>query len=361
MQGGSRPVATEVRPAALPDLAGWATAVLVPWLLGRGMLLLVASSAARFRGKTFLAGYAVWDGAWYAQIARDGYGFTSVRGETPWPFFPLFPAVLSLGERLGIPAAATGLVVNHLVLLLAMTGVWAITSAHGTRREAALASWSLGLFPGTVGLTLVYPDAIFLACGVWAFVAIEHGRDATAALLAAIAALVRPNGLVLAASVAAAVLLAGGTWRRAAGVAAPAATCVAGWLAFLWLRAGDPLAFVHAKAAWHEVTLASLLAGADRLPKLDLAPLVLAALVIGLAWRRLPPGWLVLAALTLLPSLALGILGMPRYTAACFVVFVACGFALARLPRGAAAAVLVAFAFGLMALGVRVLRAEHMP
>jgi len=166
---------------------------------------------------------------------------------------------------------------------------------------------------------------------------------------------------VLAASLGAAVLLAGGSWRRAAGVVVPAAACVAAWLAFLWLRAGDPLAFVHAKAAWHEVTLVSLLSGADSLPKLDAAPLVLAVLVIGLAWRRLPAGWLVLAALTLLPSLGLGILGMPRYTAACFVVFVAGGMALARLPRGAVAAILAAFAFGLLSLGVRVLRSEHMP
>ena len=60
-------------------------------------------------------------------------------------------------------------------------------------------------------------------------------------------------------------------------------------------------------------------------------------------------------------STSLGILGMPRYTAACFVVFVAGGMALARLPRGAAVAILAAFAFGLLSLGVRVLRSEHMP
>ena len=141
--------------------------------------------------------------------------------------------------------------------------------------------------------------------------------------------------------------------------AAPPA--VAAWLAFLRLRAGDPLAFVHAKAAWHEVTLASLLAGTDRLPKLDLAPFALAVVVLALAWRRLPAGWLVLAALSLLPSLGLGILGMPRYASSCFPVFVAGGMALARLPRAAVAALLAAFAFALVSFGMRVLLAEHMP
>lgn len=353
------------RADALPEVAAWSVAVLVPWLVSRSLLLLVALDAARHRGKTLLGALMAWDGAWYAQIARDGYGFVSSRGETPWPFFPFFPGMLHAGGRLGLPAAATGVVVNHALLLLALTGVWAITAAHGTRREAALASWSLALFPGSVALTLLYPDAIFLACCVWAFLALEHERDTAAAGLAAIAALVRPNGAVLAASLGAAVLLAGApagpSLRRAARVMLPAAGCVTAWLAFLWARTGDPLVFANAKAAWHEVTLASLLAGRDVPPKLDLAPLALAVALLALAWRRMPPGWLVLAALALLPSLGLGILGMPRYTAACFPVFVACGIVLARLPRGAAMAVLGTFAFGLATFGLRVLRAEHMP
>jgi hypothetical protein len=144
-------------------------------------------------------------------------------------------------------------------------------------------------------------------------------------------------------------------------VALPAALAVAAWLAWLWLRTGDPLIFVHAKGAWHEVTLASLLAGRDRLPKLDLAALAFALPVLAVAWRRIPAGWLILAAATLLPPLALGVLGMPRYTAACFPLFFACGVVLARLPRPARAVVLAGFAAGLLFLGRRILLVEHMP
>lgn len=362
MQGGSRPVAGVVhRPLVLPDWLAWSGAVLLPWALSRGALLLLAASAARQRGKTFLAGYAVWDGGWYTRIARDGYAFVTDRGETPYPFFPLFPGVLHAGERLGAPAAATGLVVNHLVLLLALTGVWAIAAAHGSRREAALAAWSLALYPGSASLALLYPCAILLACSVWAFLALERDRDALAALLAAVAALARPNGLVLAASLAATVLLAGGAWRRALRLALPAVAVVAAWVAWLWVRTGDALVFLHAKAAWHEVSLASLLEGKDRLPKIDLAPAGVALVVLLLAGRRLPLGWLVLVALALLPSLGLGILGMPRYVAACFPVFVACGIVLARLPLAVRVAVLASSALGLVALGRRVLLGVHMP
>ena len=135
-------------------------------------------------------------------------------------------------------------------------------------------------------------------------------------------------------------LRASRSWQRPLRVVLPAAIGVALWMAWLWSQTGDALAFVHAKAAWREVTLASLLAGADTVPKADLAPLALAAVVLALAWRRLPVEWLLFAALALLPSLGLGILGMPRYAAACFPVSVAAGIVLARLPRSGRVAAL---------------------
>ena len=168
------------------------------------------------------------------------------------------------------------------------------------------------------------------------------------AALAAAAALVRPNGLVLAAALGAAALRSGRSWHRPLRVVLPAALCVAAWLAWLWWHTGDPLVFAHAKSAWHEVTLGSLIDGTDRLPKIDLAPLAFAVVVLGA--RVAPPAarnGSCIAALALLPSLGLGLLGMPRYTAACFPLFVAAGIVLARLPRPAQVAALAGSAAGL--------------
>jgi hypothetical protein len=207
---------------------------------------------------------------------------------------------------------------------------------------------------------MVYPEAIFLACAVFGFRAVERRSDGRAAVLAAIAALARPNGFILAIALAVAVG-ADRSWRRSVRVALPAALAVGLWVGWLWLTTGDPLRFVHAKAAWHEVTLASLLAGADALPMRDLSAFVFAAVVLALTWRRLPVAWLVFAGLALLPSLALGILGMPRYTSICFPVFAATGTLLARCPVAVRIAVLGASGAALFLFADRIFRLELMP
>ena len=61
-------MATEVRALALPDVAAWATAVLAPWLLGRGMLLLVANRHLAYE-ETLAARFA----AVRSVVERDGF------------------------------------------------------------------------------------------------------------------------------------------------------------------------------------------------------------------------------------------------------------------------------------------------
>lgn len=338
----------------------WLVAVVLPFVLGRAAIVLLALHARNVRGLGGIASFAVWDGAWYAEIARVGYGFALGNGETAYPFFPLLPAVMRAGTFLGLSPVATALLLNHLVFLLALAGLFLLVRAHGSDQEATLACWSLALYPGSAPLTLVYPCTILLACGVWGFLLLERGRDGAVAALAATAALVRPNGLVLPIALGVAALGKGGL-TRAVRVVLPAAAGVALWLAWLWWRTGDPLMFATAKAAWHEVTIGALLAGRERLPKIDLAALAFAFGVLALAWRRLSADWLLYAALALLPSLFLGLLGMPRYTAACFPLFVAAGIVLARLPRPLRVAALACSAAGLVFLAQRILLTRHMP
>jgi hypothetical protein len=340
----------------------WA-AVLVPWALSRGALFLIAERAVHLRDR-HPAGphaFAVWDGPWYADIAAGGYGWAHSNGETPYPFFPLLPALLRLGSELGLSAIDFGALLNHVVFLVALLGLYEITRERFGASSAALAAWSLALFPGSAPFTMVYPESIFLACAVWGFHAVERGRDGRAALLAALAALVRPNGLVVALGLALAAALESRSWRRPARLALPAAACVALWMAWLWATAGDPLAFVHAKSAWHEVTLLSILEGRDPVPLRDLAPLGFAVVVLAATWRRLPAAWLGFAALCLLPSLALGILGMPRYTSVCFPVFAAFGTLLARWPLPLRVAALGTSAVLLLLFAERVFLLESMP
>src|SRR5437868_3312918 len=99
------------------------------------------------------------------------------------------PAYPSPRKRLLVAARAYG---------VAVAGVSRLASRRGGPRVAALSVWSLALFPASFVFSMTYPSAIFLAASVWAFVLVEEHHDLAAGLVAVGAALVRPNGLVLA-------------------------------------------------------------------------------------------------------------------------------------------------------------------
>jgi len=337
-------------------------AVLLPWLASRLAIFVVAQHAAEVRDRPGgFEAFAVWDGLWYADISRLGYGFAHSTGETPYPFFPLLPVLLHLGSAFGLSPIAFGVLLNHAVFLVALLGVYEITRARFGAASAAFASWSLALYPGSTPLTMVYPSAIFLACAVWAFRSLVQDRDGRAALLAAIAALARPNGIIVAIALAFAAWIATRSWRRALLVALPAGICMALWMGWLWMQTGDPLVFVHAKSAWRETTLATILGGRDPIPRLDGAPFVFVAVVLALAGWRLPAAWLLFTALCVLPSLGLGILGMPRYTSVCFPLFSATGTILARRGPLLRVAVLAFFALLLLLFANRIYLLRNMP
>jgi hypothetical protein len=209
------------------------------------------------RGRSLGASFSIWDGAWYSRIAEAGYGFANSEGQTPYPFFPLLPWLLRAGEGLGLSPTATGVALTHLAFLLALWGVYDIARTHGTDGEAVLASWCLAFYPGTATLTLIYPDAIYLAVASglsapWRAVA-WPSRQA----LAAAASTVRPNGIAPAAALT---RPSPGRIRRRAARRFPGNRVCSGLMLRLWSETGDPPIFLH-QAAWHEVTLASLLAG----------------------------------------------------------------------------------------------------
>ena len=93
-------------------------------------------------------------------------------------------------------------------------------------------------------------------------------------------------------------------------------------------------AFFHAKHAWSELTLVGLLdPQSDRGDRPSCcSPAAVVALLIA-ARDRIPRSWSVLTVLYLVPSLALGIIGLGRYAGECFPPFAAGGELLARSRR----------------------------
>jgi dolichyl-phosphate-mannose-protein mannosyltransferase len=340
--------------------------VVVPWMVSRllSATLIVATTPAG-RAGVGTGAFSRWDGVWYLLIARSGYGHPPLGvGQNRWPFFPVLPGVIGVMRTLGIPGRSGVITVNHLAFLLALAGVWRIARRHTSDDASRLAVWALALFPAAFIFSMVYPSAIFLATSVWAFVLVEEHHDALAGMLAATAALTRPNGVVVAIALTIGVAAAASRpWWRVARVGGPAFLALGVWCVLCWHWTGNPIVFLTAKRGWHELSLADLVRHPIRDPNayLHLALGVAAGIVVLLRRRRLPASWTLFSGLYLIPSLGLGVVGLGRYTNECFPPFVAAGELLEH-TRATTRRRLFLIAVGLQAAGAWwILHLAHVP
>lgn len=289
----------------------------------------------------------LWDGRWYLQISASGFMAAGPAGQTGLPFFPLLPGYLDVAGWVASPRWFAGLV---LVNVAFAAGLWGLHTLMRRDRSDAVASasvWCLALFGYGVAFALVYPDAIVLAASVWAFVLISRerpstGADVGAAVLCALAAATRPNGILVAVAVGFAIVWRQRQWLRAALVCLPSVVVVGAWMLQLWVWTRDPLAFMSAKVGWHESTVIEVLDHSDWNTRFHLGAALVAVAVIVWQRRKLEAAWLVLAGTYLLPSLGLGIVGLGRYSNSVFPVFAAAGEAVAPRPPAVRAAVYTA-------------------
>jgi len=280
---------------------------------------------------TSLTGFTSWDGRWYQAIALHGYVVPphTAHHQTPWPFFPLLPAVLRAGAATGIPIGWVGVACNHAIFLLALVGIQRLASRYTSSEATRLAVWLAAFVPLSFVFSMLYPSALFLAASVWAFVLVDEHRDLAAGIAVAIAALSRPNGLVV---LIVLVFVVGFRFRRVATLVIPTATAIGAWMLFNAIDTGDPIRFFDAKRAWHEVTLVGFVSRPTLNATLHLAVAGVALAVLAVVRTRIPTSWLAYTVLCLVPSLAFGIVGMARYATDAFPPTIAGGIVLERQP-----------------------------
>jgi len=329
------PLRRHVEPRPEVSASGFPVrAVLVPFVVSRAIsaaLVLLAAAAFAHRPLS-LQEFAQFDGRWYTHIAEHGYSIPYAHGvQTAWPFFPFLPSLMRVFHHMGVSPQLAGVLLNHVAFLIALSGVYRIATAYGSRRAARLSVWSLALFPTSFVFSMAYAEAIVLAGSVWAFVFVAERRDIVAGALAATVTLARPNGILVAVALVVAVRFA---WRRVPFVLGPSVVALGTWLGYVWERTGDPRTVLWAKDAWREISVFTFLShDGNQLVVLPHLLIGLAAiLALAIEWRRTPIAWMVFTALWILPSLVLGMVGMGRYAATTFPPFVAAGRILERFP-----------------------------
>jgi hypothetical protein len=210
-----------------------------------------------FEQERFARTFAGWDSGWYFDIANRGYYFTT-EGQSSIAFFPLYPMLMRVvawpfgGTDKAIWVA--GIVVSCAAFVLALMALHRFTQqVFGDREIARRTVLYLAIFPFSFFFTRVYAESILLLTSVLAVSSAQEGRWGRAGIWGALAALARPNGILIGLPLALMALRGrptGLTVARRLAALLPVAAALAGYCAYVYTLAGDPLAWISAQAHW---------------------------------------------------------------------------------------------------------------
>lgn len=233
-----------------------------------GVAQATKGTVVSFTGDSILGQRANWDGFWYTTIATIGYFYDPNLSPdilTSPAFFPGYPMLMRAVTLIVRDPSLAGILVS---LVAGAVGTcflyrWAHERLGPTR--ARITVFVLVLYPYSMYLYgIVYADALFFACAVIAFVALDEGHPIVAGVVGALACSTRLVGLAVAVGLVLrlielrGVLPARGEPRRLhldrlrradAALLLPPLGLV-GFSVYLNVTFGDPLLFQTSAQAW---------------------------------------------------------------------------------------------------------------
>ena len=194
------------------------------------------------------------DAGFYYSIAEDGYEKRpfDVSRAANWAFFPLHPLLWSMVLRAMGGDAISGVLLANLTFLLALCVVHRLVHAQYSDDEAAKrALWFLCFCPTTYFFSLPWSESLFLLLTAATWLAFERRAWTSMAILGIAATACRFAAIFLVLGIAVELwrrreLL---SWRSIAACAAMPVGLVA-FMALLWAKTGNALAFVDIQSLW---------------------------------------------------------------------------------------------------------------
>jgi len=259
-----------------------------------------------------------WDSWHYEGIASQGYA----HGSLEVAFFPLYPGLIRAATLFtGGSVAVAALLVSSLAAIAGLVLIRRLVAADLGDPVAARTVVYVALGPMAMFLVAPYTEAVFLALSASVFLALRSGRLIVAGGLIALAALTRPQGILLlapAAVVASGPLLAAVRRREwppikpghLVLVLLPAAALVA-WLAWTAQQVGlSP--FIAEERGWgghlawpwdglvHGLSNTAIYPG----PLINAAAVLAWIVLVAVLWqqrRRVPTSYIAYAVVSLAP------------------------------------------------------------
>ena len=189
-------------------------------------------------------GFAHWDAISYLDIAAAGY---PAHLDYHDAFLPGYPLLVRAASAVTSDRVVAAVVVSAIAELIALVAVVELVRAERDARTARFAAWAVAFAPLGFFLTGVYTESAFLAGAALSLVLMRAGRFRAAAVAAALATTMRVTGVVLLPVMALELIIqhrvrSGGRWL----VLIPLPLLL--YAAYMQVRAGDALAFLHAQA-----------------------------------------------------------------------------------------------------------------
>ncbi len=143
------------------------------------------------------AGLTGSDASWYSAIATDGYHGVAHQGLR---FFPLYPSLLNTAHHLtGASVGSISVLLANVLSFLAVMGIYLLTRFElGDRVVARRAAWLLCLTPASFVLVMGYAESLFLVLAIGAFYGLRRRMWWLATFCGVLAGLTRPIGMLLA-------------------------------------------------------------------------------------------------------------------------------------------------------------------
>jgi len=226
--------------------------ILILWRLWLFIIQLVA-----FRGlglKTPISHiifyiWELWDGYWHTQIARFGYYAPGLTLR-----FPLYPLLMRLlAPLLGGSQLLAALTISFLALFIALVLLHQLIRFEFRSYGPALKTITLLLlFPTAFFFVAAYQESLFLLLTIASFLSFRRDKFLYAGLFGGLAALTRPQGLLLFPSFLAARFVKKRNWEKRDAWFFLIPLALVPWCFYLYTKFGDPLLFLHDLSVWEE-------------------------------------------------------------------------------------------------------------
>lgn len=196
-----------------------------------------------------------WDTLWYTKIAAQGY----LPGDASIAFFPLFPMLVRFFSPLfGNNLVAAGVLISSTAALASFILLYSLTVDLFDVTVARNTVLFLGVFPSAFFLFAAYPESLFLAFVLVSFLSMHSNRWQIAGLAGSLAALTRPQGILLVLPLLVGFLQQYRQKRVRLSDGAGLLLPVAGGLAFLGylaVRFQNPFVWFQAQENWHRFAM----------------------------------------------------------------------------------------------------------